>query len=110
MDLSLNEHQEMLKATAANFMERECPKGVLLDLEGSETGSPPELWEKLAGIGWIGMLVPQQYGGGGSSFLDAAVVFEELGRGPLPGPYFSSGVLGALTVLEAGTEDRKSVV
>src|SRR5207248_11605378 len=41
------------------------------------------------------------------SLSDAAVLYEELGRGPLPGPFFSSGVLGALTVLEGGTEEQR---
>src|SRR5207248_796149 len=48
-----------------------------------------------------------EYGGGGNSLTDAAVLFEELGRGPLPGVFFSSAVLGALTVLESGTEEQK---
>src|SRR5205823_1156304 len=43
----------------------------------------------------------------GQSLTDVAVLFEELGRGPLPGPFFSSSVLGALTLLEAGTEEQK---
>jgi len=38
------------------------------------------------------------------------VLFEELGRGPVPGPYFSSGVLGALTVLHGGTEEQKHAI
>jgi alkylation response protein AidB-like acyl-CoA dehydrogenase len=45
--------------------------------------------------------------GEGRSQTEAAVLFEELGRGPVPGPYFSSGVLGALTVLHGGTEEQK---
>ncbi|MBI2886600.1 MAG: acyl-CoA/acyl-ACP dehydrogenase [Chloroflexi bacterium] len=107
MDLSLNEQQELLKRTVADFMVHECPKTVLLELDRHETGAPPELWNRIAALGWVGMLIPQQYGGGGNSLTDTAVVYEELGKGPLPGPYFSSGVLGALTVLEAGSEEQK---
>ena len=110
MDLSLTEHQTMLKNAATSFMERECPTSVLLELDRSETATPPELWGKVADIGWLGMLVPPQYGGDGSSLLDAAVIFQELGKGPLPGPYFASAVLGALTILEAGTEEQKQAV
>jgi len=44
------------------------------------------------------------------SLTDAAVLFEELGRGPVPGPFFSSGVLGALTVLEAATEAQRRAI
>ncbi|HAC17114.1 MAG TPA: acyl-CoA dehydrogenase, partial [Dehalococcoidia bacterium] len=104
MDLSLTEQQELLKTTARDFMEREASKDILLELEETESGYSDELWQKASDIGWLGMLVPEQYGGSGSSLTDAAVVYEQMGAGPLSGPFFSSGVLGALTILEAGTE------
>ena len=56
------------------------------------------------------MLVPAEYGGSESSLTDAGVLFEELGRGPVPGPFFSSGVLGALTVLEAGSPEQRRAI
>jgi alkylation response protein AidB-like acyl-CoA dehydrogenase len=107
MDLALDEGQRMLQQTARHFMEREAPKDVILGLQRNEWGCLPEMWATAADLGWLGMLIPQQYGGGESSLTDAAVLYEELGRGPLPGPFFSSGVLGALTVLEAGTEEQR---
>ncbi|MEE8443029.1 MAG: acyl-CoA dehydrogenase family protein [Dehalococcoidia bacterium] len=110
MDLSLTPNQELLRNTAREFVQRDCPKEVLVDLGDSETGYTEEMWNTVSGIGWPGMLIPEVYGGTGGSLMDAAVVFEELGRGPLAGPYFSSGVLGALTVLEAGTEEQKGSI
>jgi alkylation response protein AidB-like acyl-CoA dehydrogenase len=107
MDLSLTEQQELLKNTARDFMERECSRDTLLELEETETGYSDELWQKAAEIGWLGMLVPEEYGGSGSTLTDAAVVFEQMGAGPLSGPFFSSGVLGALTVLEAGSDEQR---
>src|SRR5919201_6469382 len=107
MDLSLTESQQLLRNTARSFMEREAPKEVLVALQGSETGLESGWWETAAQLGWLGMLIPTEYGGSGSSLTDAAVLFEELGRGPLPGPFFSSAVLGALTLLEAGTEEQR---
>ena len=107
MDLSLTDDQKLLRQTAQDFMDRECPKDVLLAMEDSETGYTDEVWQRAAEIGWLGMLVPEQYGGVGSSFTDAAVVYEQMGRGPLSGPFFSSGVLGALIVLEGGTEEQR---
>ncbi|MAF53120.1 MAG: acyl-CoA dehydrogenase [SAR202 cluster bacterium] len=107
MDLSLTEQQELLKSTAADFMDRECPRDTLLELEETDSGYSDELWQKASDIGWLGMLVPEEYGGTGSSLTDAAVVFEQMGAGPISGPFFSSGVLGALTVLEAGTEEQR---
>ena len=107
MDLSLTPDQELLRNTAREFVRRDCPKEALLDMDTTDLGYSEEVWQKLADIGWLGMLVPESYGGSGNTLTDAAVVYEELGRGPVPGPHFSSGVLGALAVLEAGTEEQK---
>jgi alkylation response protein AidB-like acyl-CoA dehydrogenase len=59
------------------------------------------------GLGWTGLVFPEQYGGTGGSFIDLAVLLEETGRALLPGPFFSTVVLGGLTVLDAGTEAQK---
>ena len=107
MDLSLTEDQKLLMTTARDFMDRECSKEVLLAMEDSVNGYTDEAWQRAAEIGWLGMVVPQDYGGEGRSLTDAAVVYEQMGRGPLSGPFFSSGVLGALIVLESGTEEQR---
>jgi alkylation response protein AidB-like acyl-CoA dehydrogenase len=107
MDLGLTEAQELLKTTAANFIQQEYPKETLIALETTPTGVTPELFRKVADLGWFGIIIPEAYGGEERSFTDAAVLYEELGRGPVPGPFFSSSVLGALTVLHGGTEEQK---
>ena len=107
MDLSLTPEQEMLKAAARRFLQQECPKETLLRIASPDETTPLDVWERLAGTGWLGILIPQEYGGEGGSFTDAGVLFEELGRGPVPGPHLSSGVLAALAILEGGTDDQK---
>src|SRR3989442_257370 len=106
MDLALTESQEMLRSTARNFMEREAPVDVVVGLQKLESSLASDLW-KAARLGWLGIVIPAEYGGSGDRLSDAAVLYEELGRGPLPGPFFSSGVLGALTVLEGATEEQR---
>ena len=59
--------------------------------------------------GWLGIIIPTEFGGEGGSYTDAGVLFEELGRGPVPGPHLSSAALGALTILEAGTDRAEAV-
>lgn len=110
MDLSLTEAQRLLQRTARDFLERQAPKESIVGLLRSDTGLPEGLWQKAAGLGWLGMLVPPEYGGSGSSLTDAAVLFEELGRGPLPGPFFQSGVLGALLLLEAASAAQRQAL
>ena len=107
MDLSLNQAQEMLRSAAQDFIQREYPKEKLLELDKSDTGCTPELWSQAASLGWLGMPIPAEYGGEGLSLTDTAVLFQELGKGPVPGPHFSSGVLGSLLLLEGGDDSQK---
>ena len=107
MDLALTPEQEMLKAAARRFVQQECPKETLLQIASPDETTPLEIWQRLAGTGWLGILIPQEYGGEDGSFTDAGVLFEELGRGPVPGPHLSSGVLAALAIREGGTEQQK---
>jgi alkylation response protein AidB-like acyl-CoA dehydrogenase len=107
VDLALTEPQEMLRSAARTFVERETPRHVIVALQRSESSLVPALWRKASELGWLGMLIPSEYGGGEASLTDAAVLYEELGRGPVPGPFFSSGVLGALTLREAGSEAQQ---
>ena len=110
MDLSLTEEQELLKSTARDFMEREAGRDALLAFDDGESafGCSERVWRTAAEIGWLGMLTPTEYGGSGSSLTDAAVVYERLGAGPLSGPFFSSGALGALIVNEAGDGESRT--
>ena len=107
MDLSLTPEQEMLKAAASRLVSQEYPKETLLQIASPDETTPLEPWGRLASTGWLGILIPEQYGGEGGSFTDAGVLFEELGRGPVPGPHLTSAVLSALTILEGGTEEQK---
>ena len=107
MDLSLTPEQEMLKAAASRFVSQEYPKETLLQIASPDETTPLEPWGRLASTGWLGILIPEQYGGEGGTFTDAGVLFEELGRGPVPGPHLTSAVLSALAILEGGTEEQK---
>ena len=68
---------------------------------------PSELLEQMVGMGLFGITIPEEYGGEGGSFTDAGVLFEELGRGPVPGPHISSGLVGSFAIMEGGTEEQK---
>lgn len=107
MDFDLNEEQEMLKTMARDFLSKECPKSLVREMVKDERGYPPELWRKMAELGWLGLIFPKKYGGLGGSFLDLAVLLEEMGRACLPGPFFSTVILSGLFILNAGTEQQK---
>jgi alkylation response protein AidB-like acyl-CoA dehydrogenase len=107
MKLTLTEEQEMLKKTARDFLTAKCTKSFVKQMEESETGYSKELWQEMAELGWMGLAFPEKYGGGDLSFLDLAVLLEEMGRACLPGPFFSTVVLGGLSILHLGSEEQK---
>jgi alkylation response protein AidB-like acyl-CoA dehydrogenase len=108
MDLGLSEVQQMLKNSARDFLSRECPSTLVRAMEDDPRGFTDELWRHLVSLGWTGLAFPEQYGGTGGSFLDLAVLLEEMGRALAPGPFFSTVVLGGLTVLDAGNGQQKA--
>jgi len=107
MDLALSEEQEMIKKMARDFLTDKLPKEVVKEIEESELGYSPDLWKEMTELGWVGLVLPDKYGGSGMSFLDLAVLLEEMGRACLPGPYFSTVVLGGLPISDIGTEEQK---
>ncbi len=107
MDLALNEEQEIIKRTARNFLSKECPTSLVRELEEDEKGFSHELWQKMAELGWMGLVLPIDYEGSGGSFLDLAVLLEEMGRACAPSWFFSTVVLGAQAILSTGTEEQK---
>jgi alkylation response protein AidB-like acyl-CoA dehydrogenase len=107
MDFAPSEEQEMLKKSARDFLSVECPKKVVREIEAGDLGYSPELWKKMASLGWMGLALPEEYGGAGLSLLDMAVLFEEFGRAAMTEPMFSTVVLGALPILKWGTEEQK---
>jgi alkylation response protein AidB-like acyl-CoA dehydrogenase len=108
MDLGLTEEQEMLKTSARDFLQKECPKRLVRQLDEGDTGYSPELWHKMAELGWTGLVFPEKYGGSDRSFLDLAVLLEEMGYNVVPGPFFSTVVLCGLAILIAGSEEQKT--
>jgi alkylation response protein AidB-like acyl-CoA dehydrogenase len=110
MDLGLNSGQQILKDSARDFLAREYPRNVLKEIDESETGFSPEMWRQMVDMGWVGMIIPEEYGGGGSSFTDLAVLYEEMGAACLSTTHHSSVILGGLAILEAGSDEQKREV
>jgi len=106
MNIDLNQEQKLIKSSAREFLEKEYPKDVVRQLEESEEGYSPELWEKTAELGWIGLNIPEEYEGMGMDYLDLVILLEEIGGNLMPGPFFST-VMGAFPIIEGGTEEQK---
>jgi alkylation response protein AidB-like acyl-CoA dehydrogenase len=107
MDIDLDEAQEMLRRTARDFLEAKYPMSIARKMVDDEKGCPPDVWRGIADLGWLGLIVPEEYGGEGCSFLDLLILLEETGRVCFIGPLFSTVVLGELPILYAGSEEQK---
>jgi alkylation response protein AidB-like acyl-CoA dehydrogenase len=107
VDPRLSEEEEMLKKSARDFLTDKCPKTLVREMEKDEKGYSPQLWKEIADLGWLGLIFPEKYGGGDMSFLDLAILLEEMGRVLFPGPFFSTVLLGGLPILDVGTDEQK---
>jgi len=108
MDFGFSQEQELLRATARKFLESECPSAWVRARMEEPAGTTPEFWARLAEQGWLGLVYPEEYGGSGLGFVDLTVLMEEMGRVVMPGPFFSTVLLGGLAILEAGSAAQKT--
>lgn len=107
VDFGFSEEQDLLKKSAREFLEKECPSTFVREMKADPKGYTPALWKKIADQGWLGLTIPAEYDGGGVGFLDLTILLEEMGRALLPGPFIPTVVLGAGPVMMAGTDDQK---
>src|SRR5918999_5663254 len=92
MRFALTAEQEAFRETARAFLADRVRVRQLLELPGAHD---PELWKTMAGMGWLGVGVPEEHGGQGLTFVETALLVEETGRALLPGPF-----LGTLVAVE----------
>jgi len=107
MDFSFTEEQDMLRVSARDFLAKECPRAKVRELDKDERGYDPQVWRRMAELGWMALVFPEEYGGTAASFMDLVILMEEMGRNILPGPFFSTIALCALPLLEYGSSDQK---
>ena len=120
MDFRPSAAQQILVATARQFLTARCPIELVRSItwgaptwppippDARHAPAPPErsseyaaLWRGMAELGWPGLLVPPELGGSGGSLVDVVLLVEEMGRACLPGPFVASAV-AATTALAAG--------
>lgn len=107
MDFGFSEEQELLRNAARDFLGKECPMTFVREMMEDDRGFTDAFWRTMAELGWMGLILPEAYGGSGLTFVDLVVVLEEMGRVVMPGPYFSSVVLGSVALAEGGNEAQK---
>ena len=109
MDALPTEEELMLKNLAREFLEAECPPTLARAMETDALGYPPELWKKMAELGWFGLTLPEKYGGQGMPLTYLGVILEEAGRAIAPVPFHST-MATALTIAEHGSPAQRQEI
>jgi alkylation response protein AidB-like acyl-CoA dehydrogenase len=110
MNFGFTEDQEALREATRKFLDDECPTTFVRKMMADDTAHATELWKKIAELGWLGIIVPEEFGGVGGSFLDLVVILEEAGKSLLPGPFFATALLGTPAILGGGSTEQKSTL
>ncbi|HLT17252.1 MAG TPA: acyl-CoA dehydrogenase family protein [Acidimicrobiales bacterium] len=108
MNFAFSEEQEELRRITRQFLESKSPESEVRRLMDTEEGYDPAVWSQMANeLGLQSLIIPEEYGGQGFSFVELTVVLEEMGRALLCAPYFSSCVLAANALIHSGDEAAK---
>ena len=107
MDIGFTEEQELLRASARRFLENECPTAFVRERMAEPVAVTDAFWRKLSDQGWFGILYPEEAGGSALGLVDMTVLMEEMGRAVMPGPFFSTILLGGSAILEAGSPAQR---
>lgn len=107
MDISLSEEQELLQGSARDFLQQECPIRLVRAMEEDERGFDLNLWKQMGDLGWLGLVLPEEYGGSEATLMDLVVLLEEFGRALVPGPFVPTVLQVGLPLLWAGSEEQK---
>jgi len=108
MDYDLSEEQNIIKDSAHKFLAKVCTSEYVREMVQDKKGFTPEIWNEMANLGWMSLLIPEEYGGYGGGFLDLTVLLSEMGYYRLQSPFFSTAVLGGLALMEAASDAQKA--
>jgi alkylation response protein AidB-like acyl-CoA dehydrogenase len=107
MNFDFSEEQRLLQKTARDFLAENAKLEVARAILESERPYDEALWKEVAEMGWLGAVVPEEYGGAGFGYLELAVIAEEVGRALAPIPFSSSVYLATDALLVAGKPEQK---
>jgi 3-oxochol-4-en-24-oyl-CoA dehydrogenase len=106
MSIAITEEHRALADTASDFLTKHDARGAARALLESDAESLPPFWDDLARLGWLGLHLPEVYGGTGFGLSELVVVVEELGRSMAPGPFIPT-VVASATIVAHGSDDIK---
>jgi alkylation response protein AidB-like acyl-CoA dehydrogenase len=107
IEFGLSESQRLLRMAARKFFTDKCPSEFVREMENDSKGYSSQLWREMANLGMLGLVIPEEFDGQESTFIDLVILLEEIGRVLLPSPFIPTVVLGALAILKGGTSRQK---
>ena len=107
MDFALSEEQQFLQTTVENYLANECSLDYVRDCVENERTNDAKLRNGLSELGVFGVIVPEEFGGVGLSYLDAALISESLGAAVTPIAFTSAAVMAPTALMLAGSREQK---
>ncbi len=108
MDYAFTREQERIRSAIREFLRKECPKEYIRRID-EEKEYPMDLYKKMAELGWLGLSIPEEYGGVGGDIVDQTLMIEELARysSAIAISYLLNVCFGAKSIMNMGTEEQK---
>jgi alkylation response protein AidB-like acyl-CoA dehydrogenase len=106
MNFGFTEEQELLRAEVRKFLDQNAPLDEVRKFVETDEGFSRPLWSRMAELGWVGLTVPEAYGGVGLDFVTLVAVLEETGRTLFPCPLIST-VLASKAIEALGSDEQK---
>jgi len=107
VNFEFSAEQKELQDQARKFLAEKCPPRVVRNVLEGKDSYDRDLWKALAGMGFLGVSIPEKFGGAGAGYLELCVIAEEIGRALAPVPFASTVCLAAEALLIAGSEAQK---
>jgi alkylation response protein AidB-like acyl-CoA dehydrogenase len=108
MDLSLSDEQRLLGDAAGRFIAGRYSFEARRAILQSQEGFSRDIWREFADLGWLGLSVPEEFGGLGTGAVETGLVMEALGRALVVEPYLATAVISAGLIAELGAQQQKS--
>ena len=102
MNFDFSEEQKLLQHPAREFLSDHSSLAVVRDILENDRGYSKDLWKGVADLGWLGVAIPEEYGGAGFGYLELAVIAGEIGQAIAPIPFGSTVYLAAEAIARAG--------
>ena len=109
MQFDLSDDQKLLVDTVASFVKKESPVERFRKLRDEDgIGWSRDVMRKMGELGWLAIPFSEEAGGLGGSFVDVALILEQLGGALVPEPYLASIVLGGVALAHAGNAEQRA--